>query len=225
MRITTNYNNQTFGSTYRYNITRQNHEKANNASDVLDLLAVKNPDDLLMRQNFMNMKTIKETGVYSTMNISAHDKFDSYIETLLTTNNINFKKFSTDEVSSKENVYERLVVPDYLANEGMILALLDTDKIEELFRKDEGFYISSKRPSKDVCCCTKYEDFQNFIKTGVDIHAPYIVLYEEDDTLKMGVIDGRHRLAVMRDMGLDKIKFVINQDSLELAQKYGLMAE
>ena len=84
-------------------------------------------------------------------------------------------------------------------------------------------YISPNGESGSIS--DRYERFQDYLKTGEDIEATEIVLHEKNGELYMGVTDGRHRFSVMRDMGMEKIKFAMDGESLDFAIKYGLVAK
>jgi len=153
------------------------------------------------------------------LNFIIEDKFDENVEAFLKSRNINFKKLTNKELFEEENIKSRLRVNPNYENE-LTLVELYTQKINDLYRKDEGYYIGDY---PDIEKPERYYGFKNYIKTGKPIDASMLYLRETDKGLVASFQDGSHRYAVMRDMGFKKIPFAIDKNTYELAKKYNLL--
>lgn len=221
MNIINHKTSPNFGSIYKYNITKNNLNQGMDATGELSELELKDNGKNIIYENYVPYKEACKTGIYQNVHICAEDKHDTYIESILKQYNINFIKQSKEDALKPENIYNRTVLPKNLDNE--VLTSLDTKKIDELFKKTPSLYISKNGISGTIN--NRYQEFQDYLKTGMDIEATHIVLNEANGKLNFSIVDGRHRFAVMRDMGMDKIKFALDENSLKLAEKYGLIKE
>ena len=213
-------NSINFKSNYQFNITVDNFPSAINTLGDLEAPMLSDSAYFVF-DDYTSYQKQRETGIIQEITISADDKYDEFIESKLKQANINFVKQSKKDSLNPDNIYNRLILSEN--NPSDTLISLDTKKVDELFKKDEGFYISKNAESGAIS--RRYEDVKKFLETGKEIHASKVYLREENDELFLYFQDGRHRYAVMRDMGMDKIKFSLDEDSLKLAYKYGLVRE
>ncbi len=70
---------------------------------------------------------------------------------------------------------------------------------------------------------TRYTDFIKYMESGMPIYASTVVIREENNKPVISFVDGRHRYCVMRDLGFDRIPISIDEESMQVAQKYGLL--
>ena len=90
---------------------------------------------------------------------------------------------------------------------------------DEAFSKTSWQYVGEK--GKDGIS-GRYEKFQNFLKDAKSIEASNVSV-NKDGGVVFG--DGRHRYAVLRDMGLDELPIVMDKESIKNAKKFGYLAD
>ena len=219
MIITNNNSNINFGSIYKYNVTNTNLKAALSAQSKISNLEFKDSKNYSAFEDFVPYNEMVKTGVIQNIHIAAADKYDKFIESVLRKHKIDYVKESFENVTRPENIFNRIVLPEHATNK--ILAALDTEKIENLFKQDNGFYISQNGENGSIG--NRYKNVQNYIRTGRNINATEISLKEENGKPVLNILDGRHRFAVMRDMGMKKIKFALDANSLQIAYKYNLI--
>lgn len=123
------------------------------------------------------------------------------------------------EAQEIKNIYSRIKLSEYDQIDGNKLITFKTGDIEKIFKQDEDYYI---RPNGENSLKT-YKEFQKYLKTGKEIDAPTIKIIDYPEGYSFGFIDGRHRFAVLRDLGMERIPFAIDDESIEAARKYGLL--
>jgi len=100
--------------------------------------------------------------------------------------------------------------PDYYAEEQPILANVDMELADKAFRNDHDFYIGKD----DKGIGNRKERVMIDIKNGTLTYAPDVsirVSHSGVPVLSFG--DGRHRFAVLRDLGVESINLTFNKDS------------
>lgn len=202
-----------FTSNYQYHVMSGEYEKF---EEVEDILYQNESLDFRIESEFesnINSKRLK------TVFITADDKYDEFIESLMLQNNIEFKKIKKEDAIKPDNIFSRIVLPSKLDSNKYTLASLDTKNFDKIFQKD-GCYVG---PNGENGISNRYQTFKEFLLEGKDIEASHVFLSEENGELSIKFIDGRHRYSVMRDMGLNTIKFAISKDQIPLARKYGLL--
>jgi len=68
----------------------------------------------------------------------------------------------------------------------------------------------------------RYKGFENWLKDAKSMTASNVSV-NKDGGIVFG--DGRHRYAVLRDMGLDKLPISMDKESIENAKKFGYLSE
>jgi len=101
------------------------------------------------------------------------------------------------------------------AKEGNKLVNVNTDVFDEAFKKTEWQYIGKKAEGGKP---ERIAGVEEYLKTGKPINASNVVV-KDNGSIIFG--DGRHRYAVLRDMGLGKIPISMDQESLQNAIKFG----
>jgi hypothetical protein len=144
------------------------------------------------------------------------------VESYLSSNGINFKRFTDKELFSEEAIKARMVVPEHWAQRGWQLADVKTKEFNDLYKQEvNSGYVGDKENIEHPARC---KSFKEYLKTGLSIDAPSVNLTERDGRLNITFNDGRHRYAVMRDdLGFEKIPVALDDESLEIAKKYGVI--
>ena len=73
-----------------------------------------------------------------------------------------------------------------------------------------------------IVALEKYDNIKQFLETGEPIVAPHIYFEVKDDKTTVHFQDGRHRFAVLRDLGMKEIPVAINKNDISIAEKMGL---
>jgi hypothetical protein len=90
---------------------------------------------------------------------------------------------------------------------------------DEAFSKTSWQYVGEKGKEG---ISGRYEKFENFLKDAKSIEASNVSV-SKDGAVVFG--DGRHRYAVLRDMGLDELPIVMDKESIKNAKKFGYLAD
>ena len=97
-----------------------------------------------------------------------------------------------------------------------LLISVDTQKLDREWSKDIGFYLAPG--SKENHIGDRYARFQTWLQEhpGAPIEAPFVSwkMYPTPETGGVGFLDGRHRFAVLRDMGYKTVNIVIEDKQL-----------
>jgi len=154
---------------------------------------------------------------YATCSIA--DEKDYMVETYLKNLGIKFKKLTPKELFSEESIKARMNVPEHRQNTHKIVNV-KPDVFEELFRTSDSYL--GEYPMDQA---ERYDGFKDYLKTYQPITASEVYLDENGGKLNVCFQDGRHRYCVYRDMGFSSIPMAMDKKSIELAQKYNLLAE
>lgn len=92
---------------------------------------------------------------------------------------------------------------------------LSTDEFDQAFSKDPGFYVGKHGAGSAIG--GRYAGVQEFLKKGEPIEMPEVTVGNDGS---VGFTNGRHRYAVMRDMGVP-VKATMSSDSARNARKFG----
>ena len=225
MKISNHINNSlNFGSIYKYNVDSKNYDNSIAATGILSDQAMFDMENYQVNSAFVPFPELQKTGIYEKVTVNVDDKYDEMVESVLKQKNIQFvksPKLSKESALNPENIYKRLVLPKYTPHKKLIS--LNTEKIDELFKETPNFYISPN--GEQGAISNRYQRVKDYFATGKDIEAPEIYLSERNGKLCLDFQDGRHRYSVMRDLGLKRIKFAVDTDTLKNAFKYGLIAD
>lgn len=205
--------NISFGSSYTINKTRQTPPTL---IDKLYNLENKGGSVLV---KYTSSEHYAKTGVSAIYSVNTPDDMDMAIEALLISNGIDFHKTTTEDSLDLENIKSRIEL-GYWEQNTHTLVEIDTEKLNELFKKDGIAYIE---PQGGNGIGKRYAGVIEYLKTGRPIEATTVFLNKRYDGLSASIGDGRHRFAVLRDMGMKKIPVALHNESLELAKEYGLI--
>jgi hypothetical protein len=88
---------------------------------------------------------------------------------------------------------------------------------DKLFSKNKDFYVGAGGENE---ISGRYNRFKKFLKENTDIKLSAVYITERGE---VNFANGRHRYAVMRDMGIPKIPIAIPQECLETARKFNII--
>ena len=205
-----------FGSNYKFNIGKNFPYEV---QEKLGLYEIKG-SGVKVYEEFTPFQEAVKTGVFASMIVSAPDKYDGEIETLLLSRGIDFHKQTFKEALSLDNIKNRIQVSEDDKYWGYQLVEIDTDILNQLFIEDGNSYIE---PSGTNGIGDRYIGVEKYLKTGQKIDATRVHFSEEDGKLTAKIGDGRHRFAYMRDLGMKSIPVAIDKKSYEIAVKHGLV--
>lgn len=94
---------------------------------------------------------------------------------------------------------------------------VDPRKIDAAWQRDSGVYVG---PGGSGGSPEKYARAREFLTTADQFEAPSLRMNEGGTPV---FDDGRHRFAVMRDAGMDRVPVAIDPYSTELAKRFGLL--
>lgn len=159
---------------------------------------------------------------YATTRILGKDyEADDEIETMLANKGINFTKTSFYTLlDSPESVKGRVVLSPEEKERGFKLVEVDRYNFDFNY-EDYGFgYIGR---GSNITQPERMERFEEYLKTGKKIHAPVVFITDNGRHPEIAFEDGRHRYAYMRDMKMSGIPIAMNDESIKVARKYGLL--
>ncbi len=209
-------NSPSFGSLYKYNITSSNSSSVSQFENEMYKKLHCEPEE-----TFSNLSEISKTGIYAKSSLYVDDRHDNFIESLLKQKNIQFTKVTREEATNLKNINNRIIIPSGYEHNHELVGI-NVKKLDKLLQEEESFYITSK--GKKGAINDRYDRAFDYISTGKDINASILVLNEYENGIHASIVDGRHRYAVMRDMGMETINFAMDSNSIKLAQKYKLLA-
>jgi hypothetical protein len=97
---------------------------------------------------------------------------------------------------------------------------LPTDEVEKRWQKDKDFYIPPGGTENTIG--KRYAAAKEHLQSDKPVNAPRAHV---DETGKISMVDGRHRLAAMRDLGHQKVPLALVDDAVENATKTGLISK
>lgn len=131
------------------------------------------------------------------------------------------RSFGTQHTVTLSNGLQRNVVLSQRSrNSRDQLVFVAVSKFDKAFAEDKGFYVSPQGGGAAIG--GRYEEFMRWLEQnpGVFIEAPEVSVDTNGD---IGFTNGRHRYAVLRDMGARWIPVAMDRDSVENAKAYGLI--
>ncbi len=112
------------------------------------------------------------------------------------------------------------------------LVTVRTDAFDRAFDRAPDQYVGPGGSERAIG--NRYQRALQFMRDALKnpqqkIHAPLVVLSEDKDArgVTLPVIsfhDGRHRYAVLRDLGMPVIAVGMHQDEIPMARQYGILA-
>ncbi|MBE7704664.1 MAG: hypothetical protein E7Z90_02480 [Cyanobacteria bacterium SIG29] len=132
---------------------------------------------------------------------------------------IPFKSLQKSETLDYENIKSRMVLSGFDDPDKMSLKNAKTNVLEQKFKESGSLYVgkNGQNGSKE-----KYDKIKRYLETGEPIVAPHIYFDTKNDKTTLHFHDGRHRFAVLRDLGMKEIPVAIDKNDILIAEKMGL---
>ena len=159
---------------------------------------------------------------YATTRIVGKDyEADDEIETMLANRGINFTRTSFYTLlDSPESIKERIVLDPHDKRQGLELVEVDRYNFDFNYEDYGAMYIG--HPG-NISQPERMDRFEEYLKTGKKIYAPSVYIRDNGRHPEIIFQDGRHRYAYMRDMKMKGIPMAMNEESIKVAKKYGLL--
>ncbi len=110
-------------------------------------------------------------------------------------------------------------LPDRVKQAGDKLVDIKVIKLDDYWATtDEDYYVDENGAGGNKY---KYNKFLDFLKEGIPIEAAEVTISERG---KVSFINGRHRFAVLRDLGIKMMPIALDDKSIENAKKFNLLA-
>ena len=107
---------------------------------------------------------------------------------------------------------------------GWVRAVIDVETFDPLAKKYGAYYIG--RGEERHPGSREYLTNALSVENAHRAYAPTMILCFNDGGLfNIGLLDGKHRYAVLRDMGAKRMVVGMDWTSRELAEKFGLLAK
>lgn len=158
---------------------------------------------------------------YDKLFIYTPDKYDGRMRRLLNALKIEFMIIPQSKSLTDENIISRLILSDADEDSGLKLKTVNIKKLDKELQKNPDCYVGKNGANGSGL---KYDRFKRFLDTNQQIVAPRIYLRKyQDGSITTHINDGRHRFAVLRDMGLTQIPVSIDDESISLAKEINLL--
>ena len=160
----------------------------------------------------------------STINFIGEDKgADDEIETMLANRGINFTRKSFSELlESSESIKSRVELSPEDKSRGYRLVEIDTTKFDNAYEKYGFAYVGKEGYISQP---ERTENFKEYLKTGKNIYAPVVYINDYGEYPEIAFGDGRHRYAYMRDIKMNGIPVAMENETIKIARKYGLLLQ
>ena len=137
----------------------------------------------------------------------------------LTKLKVPFKSLNKSETLDHKNIKSRMVLSGFTDTKKIVLKPAKTNVLEQKFKESGSLYVGRKgqNGSKE-----KYDNIKRYLETGEPIVAPHIYFEVKDNKPSVHFQDGRHRFAVLRDLGMREIPVAIDKKDISIAEKIGL---
>jgi hypothetical protein len=125
-----------------------------------------------------------------------------------------------------ESIKKRILLePDPYTQQNYVLVNVDVARFDAAFQNESFQYIS--RGGGGNAIAERYPRFQEHLESGKPIYASTVYLEADgppgDQTLRASFNDGRHRYAVLRDMGMKTMPIAVHKDGLKLLKAFNLV--
>lgn len=157
--------------------------------------------------------TINET------HMTVFDSCDEKVEKLLKKYDVPYYYFNAGTKLNKDEVYNRLELADEYKQFGYQLVEINVEQLDKVLQRQKGYVGYKGRGGVKE----KYDRFVRFLHTSHKIQPPRLALTKKiDGDIDVYIDDGRHRFAVLRDIGLEKIPVVMSEESRKVAREAGI---
>ncbi len=151
------------------------------------------------------------------VHLTVPDTNDAKIKKFLDKKNIPYFYFSQYSRLDKDEIYQRLIRGYENSGYNYELTEVDTKALDNYLKDKPGYigYKSQGDPEK-----IKYDRAVRFLHTNHDIIPSKLVTGKDfKGNTFLRIDDGRHRFAVLRDIGMKKIPVMMSYDALEFAKE------
>ena len=153
--------------------------------------------------------------------ITVPDSNDDKTAKLLKKYNVPYYYFNVASRINKAEIPSRIKLDKSDEEMGYKLVNVDVEKLDKLMKENGEYYVGYKAQGGSI---EKYEGFKKFLHTKNDIYPSKIRLIKNVHNEYIPImVDGRHRFAVLRDMGIKTLPVAINAESVEYAREAGLI--
>lgn len=153
--------------------------------------------------------------------VHSPDKNDEKLEKFLSKLKIKFKKVNENDSLNAMNIIARMILSHQADSSGCTLRRTDVKKLDDELKKDADRYIGINGINGSQI---RYNRFKNYLRTNQQIEAPLVYLEKTGEgKISTHVYDGRHRISVLRDMGMSHIPIAMTEESASLAREIGLI--
>ena len=152
--------------------------------------------------------------------ITVPDEYDKKTAKLLNKYNIPNYYFNINTRLSLDEIYKRIELDSMDEMFGSELFEIDVIMLDKVLRQQSGYVgYHGVGGSKE-----KYDKFKKFLHTNHKIKPPTLILTKGlDGNIKLTLDDGRHRFAVLRDMGMKKIPVQMSEESIKIGKEAGIL--
>ncbi|MCD7878576.1 MAG: hypothetical protein LUG16_01425 [Candidatus Gastranaerophilales bacterium] len=204
-----------FGSNYRLYL-KGNEDFSNENNLKTQVFNNKTSPDYVEKLNKHNSPG------YSIAYYSIPNQDDNLLETYCANRGIEFKKTKDNYCSDKEILTAR-VKPSQ--NQGKyIFTTINAEKLNELLA--ETLDEDSSGNAKDILENSDKYKTNSFLGNSYMIPAPVIILKAEDDSIKgASFAENPETYFSLKEQGIQDIPVLIDDDTQEICEKYGLLCE
>ena len=157
--------------------------------------------------------TINET------HLTVFDSSDGKVEKLIEKYEIPYYYINASNPINREDVYKRLSIDDEYKQFGYQLVEINVGQLDKVLQRQNGYVGYKGRGGVKE----KYNRFVRFLHTSHKIQPPRLALIKTvNGGLMVNIDDGRHRFAVLRDIGLEKIPVIMSEDSIKTGKEFGI---
>ena len=207
--------NISFSSNYRFNIGNKYPQAVMN-----NLYNYIGSEGKIIAE-YTNQIEARNSDIFEKISIEVPDIMDSDIEKILKSEGIEFYKQTIDKTIDLDDIKRRIELDKADKRKNVKLIEVETEKLEQLIRRDKLSYIEKQGMNSDG---DKYKNFGEYLKTGKKIYATKINIDKSPKgEILVNIIDGRHRYAYLRDIGMKRIPIAIDKKSYDTGLKYNLL--
>ena len=168
----------------------------------------------------MKIKSINHKNDVNETYINVPFSYDPNMKKLLDKLDIPYYYYSPMQRLDKNEIRSRIKMDELDKIYGLSMVEVDVKKFDNLL-KEGKYYVGYMGVGGSA---EKYAAFKDFLHTKNTIEPPKVSLEkDENGNVVTKIEDGRHRFAVLRDMGFDTIPVRMNQNSVALAKETGII--
>ena len=151
--------------------------------------------------------------------ITIPDELDSKFEKFLIKKDIPYYYFNITEHLDKNEIHDRITLGD-MDQFGYELKEINVKMLDNVLKKNQKMYVGyGGKGGID----SRYLRFLRYLHTKNKIQAPTLSLMKNSTgKIIIELTDGRHRFAVLRDLGLETIPVALSEQTRKIAKETGL---